>query len=455
MTRGSLRLRLLAASAVSIALALFLAGIALVRIFQNEVEARVMGELQNHLLQLAGAVEVRADGTAEVSRELADPRFLQPFGGLYWQVKNQTVAQDMLVSKSLWDDTLKAPQAGAQRGIIFGPEQEQLIYLSRTITINEGSKPVELLLTAAIHADDVTRSVDSFRRPLIWSLSLIGLALMIAAWVQVSIGLSPLKALQTALGAIRSGGAARLDGSYPDEVAPLVSEFNGVLAAQEKSLERARARAGDLAHGLKTPLTVLSAIARDLKKSRRGKEADEIDGQADAMRRHVDRELARARLATGAANARAPLRDAVEKVLAAMRRSPRGSDITWRNDVSSDVTVPMDAQDLTELLGNLLDNARKWTRDAVAVTCVNGTLAVDDNGPGVHKDKRTQILLRGARLDEKAQGSGLGLAIVSDICDLYGFRIELARADAGGLSARIVMPPRSGRLPGMAGHDGQ
>ena len=440
MTRGSLRLRLLAAAAISIALALFVAGFAIVRIFQSEVESRVMRELQNHLLQLAGAIEVADDGTAAVARDLADPRFAKPYGGLYWQVKNETVAQDMLVSKSLWDASLATPKNAAQRGVIDGPEEEPLIYLSRSITVDDGGKPVELLLTAATHQSEVTASVDSFRRPLIWSLTLIGLSLMAAAWIQVTVGLSPLKALQSALGAIRAGTSARLNGAYPDEVSPLVSEFNGVLAAQEKSLERARARAGDLAHGLKTPLTVLSAIARDLQKSKRGKEAGEITEQADAMRRHVERELARARMGAGKVSALAPLRQGAERVISAMRRSPRGGEINWVNDIPAGAAVAMDAEDLTELLGNLLDNARKWAGAVVRISHKAGKLNVDDDGPGVPEIQRPRILQRGTRLDENSQGSGLGLAIVHDICELYGMQLELAASDLGGLSVQISLP---------------
>jgi signal transduction histidine kinase len=430
MTRGSLRLRLLAAALVFIA-----AGFAIAKLFQSEVETRVKRELDAHLLQLAGALEADASGKLRATRALADPRFERPYSGLYWQVTVDDPPQ-ILVSRSLWDGTLQLDAAG--KGL--DPDGEPVMSSARDITLPAGPRRLKLRLIAASHQNEIDNAVAAFRRPLAWSLALIGAALMVAAWLQVMVGLGPLDKLRASLTAIRSGRTKALSGEFPDEVAPLVSEFNAVLAAQDASLARARGRAGDLAHGLKTSLTVLSAIAASLAGSRRSKEAAEIAEQVDAMRRHVERQLARARLSTGKSVSGSDLREVTERVIGAMRRAPRGDIIAWQNDVNPAAGVPMETQDLTELLGNLLDNARKWAKSSVRVAFADDVLHVDDDGPGVPGDDTERIFERGIRLDESAQGSGLGLAIVRDIVELYGLTLTLERSPLGGLAVRVRFP---------------
>lgn len=434
MSRGSLRLRLLLAALFFITLALLFAGLAIARLFQAEVEARVRRELDGHLLQLAGALEADAAGKLRLTRNLADPRFERPYGGLYWQATAEQPAQT-LVSRSLWDGTLELGPDG--RGI--DPEGSPIVSSSREISLPAGDGRLKLRLTAAMHAAEIDNAVTIFRRALAWSLALIGLTLLAAAWFQVRVGLGPLDALRAKLAAIRSGKVKTLAGDFPDELAPLVGEFNAVLAAQDASLARARARAGDLAHGLKTPLTVLSAIAAGLQRSRRG-EAREIAEQVDAMRLQVERQLARARLSTGRSVSASALQETVTRVIAAMNRAPRGDELDWRNEVTADVAVPMERQDLTELLGNLLDNARKWSRSTVRVGFADGVLSVEDDGPGVPEDKTQNVLERGIRLDETAQGSGLGLTIVRDIVELYGLTLSLGRSSLGGLAVSVAFP---------------
>ena len=436
MRSGSLKLRLLAAAAVSVALALLLAGLALSRIFETEVRARVMRELDNHLLQLAGLIEADDAGVVSVSGPLADPRFEKPESGLYWQVKVKEPAQ-LLVSASLFDEEITLEPDAGGRGVTTAANGEALLYARRAVTLAAGGRTLAISLLAATHESEVALATVLFQRSLALSLSAIGLALVAAAWAQVTIGLRPLQVLRDGLAAVRSGAAQRLSGDVPDEVAPLVGEFNGVLEAQAQSLERARARAGDLAHGLKTPLTVLSALARDIARAGLATEAAEIEEQTETMRRHTERQLVRARLATGRAVAATPLAPAVERVVAAMRRSPRGGEIAWAVDIPASAAVAVEAQDLIELLGNLLDNARKWAGAAVEARWSEGRLSIADDGPGIAEDDLARIESRGLRLDEKTQGSGLGLAIVRDIADLYGLGISYGRGEAGGLAVMV------------------
>lgn len=435
MTVGSLQLRLLAAAAISIAAALFLAGLALVNLFEQQVRDRVLYELNNDLLQLAGAIEVAADGSLSVGRRLADPRFEQPYGGRYWRIDlaapGEASPQEPLRSRSLWDADLDPAKP------LQGPEGEPLVQVQRQIMVAAKDKEFPVWLTVAANESEVDVPLGVFRNQLILSLTLIGAALTIAAWVQVSVGLSPLAALRRQLAAVRSGQLQHLSGDFPTEVAPLAAELNDVLDMREKSLERARRRAGDLAHGLKTPLTVLSAIARDIRKRKLVRQSEEIEEQADNMRRHVERALARARLSTGRSHAATPLRPAVDKVVAALVRLPKGDELDWDVRIGADAAVPLEAGDLTELLGNLLDNARQWAKTRIKIHYEAPLLTVEDDGPGVPQSELGRIGERGRRLDETKQGSGLGLSIVGDIADLYSLTVTYGRSALGGLRVAI------------------
>jgi len=432
---GSLRLRLLAAAALSITLALFLTGLALSQMFERQVRERVNQELNNDLLQLAGAIEVNKDGKVTVARRLADPRFNEPFAGRYWHIDfaapGMPAAQAPLRSRSLWDSDLDPARP------TVGPEGESLIATTRQISITLGGKPLPVWLTVAAHSDEIDIPLAQLKEQLIVSLSLIGVVLTLGAWIQVTVGLRPLKEMRRQLAGVMAGEAKTIAGDYPSEVAPLVGELNDVLEVREKSLERARRRAGDLAHGLKTPLTVLSAVAREVRRRKLTRQADDIDEQTEAMRRHVEQALARARLSSGRAHAATLLRPVVEKVVAALVRLPKGEEIDWDIHVAPDAMVPIEVGDLTELLGNLLDNACKWAKSRVKLRHGEGQLVIEDDGPGVPESELAHIAERGRRLDESKQGSGLGLSIVADIADIYGLTVEYGRSGMGGLRVAI------------------
>lgn len=435
MKAGSLRLRLLVAAAFSIAAALLVAELALVALFEQQVRDRVMQELNNDLLQLAGAIVVSDKGDIRVTHALADPRFDTPYSGKYWHIQQVNPPPSPLAklprSRSLWDT-----EPGAANSNI-GPEDELLVTAERTISIARKQGDISLHLFVGAHDDEITSPLAHFRNQLVLYLSLIGLALTVAAWIQVSIGLRPLQALRNQLSELRGSQTKRLEGEFPTEVEPLVSEFNAVLNLRERSLQRARHRAGDLAHGLMTPLTILSAVARDLNKRKLTKQGAEIDGQVENMRKHVERGLIRARLSTGRGHDLTSLVEAVEAVVSTLRRLPDGSAIKWLNSVPDEAVVPLERNDLLELLGNLLDNARKFAKSQVKISFIDGSIVVEDDGPGVADAELSSIRQRGRRLDENRKGFGLGLAIVEDIADLYQFGLDYGRSALGGLRVKI------------------
>jgi signal transduction histidine kinase len=447
MKSHSLRLRLLIAAAISITAALTLAGLGINLLFERYVERRVERELQGHLIQLAAGIEVDADGNIAVTRDLADPRFSQPLSGLYWQVDAD--GKDVARSRSLWDERLAVPTPptapeDVHIHVFPGPEGVELFSQGRLIIVDVNEKKQPLVLTVGLDRREITETVASFSRDLLLSLVLLGAALIAAAWLQVSIGLRPLEIIRGRLEAVRGGAAKRLEGDFPVEVQTLADEVNGLLAAQEQQLVKARRRAGDLAHGLKTPITILGSIARDLRRSGSDRAASDVEEQAAVLGLHVERELARARMATGHGRVQAPLKPALERLTAAMKRLPGGERLAWDISGAEAGTVPMEGSDLTELLGNLLDNARKWAKSRIVVSTRGDeselSLLVEDDGPGVPADNLAHIAEPGRRLDENPQGSGLGLAIVTDIANAYGLRLTFGKSPLGGLATTVTFP---------------
>ncbi len=446
MSGGSLRLRLLIVAALAIAGALSLSGMGLSYLFEHHVERRVVSELSNHVRQLSGAVETGGPEGVEIVDGPFDPRFEQPLSGLYWQVTRNGKVVD--TSRSLWDETLILPLDDLAPGqtdlhTISGPSDAKLYVLERVLTLAANGTDQQVRIAVAIDHKDIDVAVGDFRQEMFYYLAMLWIFLMLAAWAQVTLGLSPLGVLHERLGLIRSGQEKRLVGAVPLEVAPLTDELNALLAEQEQSILRARTRAGELAHGLKTPLTVLGGTARELFQRGQHEASHELSEQVEAMRRHVERELARARIAVGGGPLEPlGLRQKIEALVATMQKLPGGAAIEWSIEVDEGIRVQIDRADLAELLGNLLDNARKWSRGRVKISARAGppvSLCVEDDGPGIPDGQRERMLGRGQRLDPAGTGSGLGLAIVGDIADAYGFQLSLAASALGGLAVRIEL----------------
>jgi signal transduction histidine kinase len=281
-----------------------------------------------------------------------------------------------------------------------------------------------------IDAADVSRAVRDFGADLVPFLLVIGGILLAANWAQVTVGLRPLAAVRQRLAAIRSGDAQGLGLGFPDEVKPLAAEIDGLLDAREQQIQRARARAADLAHGLRTPLQILAADAERLQAKGEGEIAAEVKTLVTTMHRHIERELARARLAADKAQARANVRDVAERVIDVVRRAPNAQHLSWSVDIPRNLVAPIDADDLAEALGDLVENAARHAQSRVGVE--GGTerdaafVAVTDDGPGIPAERLPEALKRGGHLDGSGSGAGGGLASGSDISEAWGavFSIE-------------------------------
>jgi signal transduction histidine kinase len=453
---NSLRFRLLGAAVAIIVLAVQFSGLLVLILFQRNVISLVQNELDSALDQLAASLSLPDDGGPSLTRELPDVRFRQRFAGRYWQLSADD--RPVLRSASLGESALDvkaAADTNAWRQPLAGPDRQSLYASIRRIVRNppaheQGARAYLLIVAMDVAEISTLDALNSqLRSTIFMALGLLALILIAAAWAQVSIGLHPLEVLRTGLENIRVGNARRLSDDVPIEVQPLVAETNRLLEAQGKAIEVARARAGDLAHGLKTPLTALALVAEKLRQRREPELAGELEQQLKGLNAHVERELTRTRIAANSTvMQRTFVKPLATRLLRTMERLPRGDRLGWRLDCAPDFAAPIEEVDLAEILGNLLDNARKWARSEVTVTAWSTAgdvqLAIDDDGPGVSASDRDLVMRRGARLDESVPGSGLGLSITRSAVEAYGGTMALERSSAGGLRVLLRFPRQPG-----------
>lgn len=452
MTSGSLRLRLLAGGAAFIVAALALAALGLSLLFKAHVERWLDVQLTASLDRLISGLDVGPDGGIVLARPPDDPRFRQPLSGLYWQVFIEPDGP-VLRSRSLWDFALELPGEGevddtVHHHLVAGPAGQTLYLLDRRVAL-----PARLgggIVEAAVALDDaeVRAAVWRFARALIPYLVLLGGLLTAAAWLQVSFGLRPLARVREKLAAIGSGARRRLGGGFPNEVQPLATEIDGLLEARETQIAKARARAADLAHGFKTPLQVLVSDVARLKAKGEAEIATEIEDIAGVMQRLVDRQLARARLGDAGGEAQANVHDCCASVVGVMRRTAHGERLDWQIDTDKAFAARIDPTDLTEALGNLVENAARHARSRVDISAEADAGAVVvticDDGPGIASDQCESLRRRGARLDTSGSGAGLGLAIVGDIADAWGGALDFDNTQKG-FCVRLTLPRAHGR----------
>ena len=425
-------------------LALGVGGLVLSAAFRDYVQSDFEAMLTQTMDAMIGVSEIAPNGQVRFLRPIVDQRFEEPYSGLYWQVSEQ--GGGTFPSRSLWDTELDPhwalPVQGQTKMRAQGPESQDLIMVVRDISLPGSDRRFRYL--AAGDEAIILRDIHRFDWLIAWSLGALGLGLVAAITLQVQYGLSPLKRIRTGLSDIRTGRTRRLDEDFPPEVEPLVEEVNALLDHNEAIVERARTHAGNLAHALKTPLSVLQNDA-----DRRNDPLGEtVMRQTQAMQKHIDHHLRRAR-ATGSGlgvvtSVEKPLGDMV-RVMEKLSQD-RGIQIALKLD--KPLSVAGSKQDLDEVAGNLLDNACKWARAAVTVSArlIRGErrdmveILVEDDGPGVPDSEFDALFERGRRLDESVPGSGLGLAITRDIAELNGGRVDLMRSPLGGLAARVHWP---------------
>jgi signal transduction histidine kinase len=443
---ASLRVRLLLSAAVLVGLALALIWATLSSLFSGFIAREYERQLVAVIDTLAANMEKDAQGW-RLTTLPSDPRYSIPASGLYWQVMHQ--GRDFDHSRSLWDGDLvpgETALAGTQLFQMTGPDEETLLGVSQPIILGEGGGEFAVEMRAAINRSEYDAARDDFSSRLALMLAIAGAVLIAASALQVYVGLLPLNALRDGVSRIRAGAIARMPLEGPSETMPLVGELNELLEARESDVEKARQRAADLAHGLKTPLTVLAQIADRLRQKRAGAAmAQEMHEQIDTIRQRVDRQLALARM-SGLHAASTEAGGALARLVEVMRRISAAQKLQWRLEAGEGLTLAADPADFSEAVGNVLDNARKWARTTVLVTAQRRgrlvAVGIEDDGEGVPDAEISRVLERGGRLDTAASETGLGLAISREIVEAHGGAIALARSPLGGLKVELSWPAR-------------
>ena len=457
---NSLAARLIAAAGVWTLAGLVAGGLVLSNAFQSAVQTNFDSRLKSDLDGMIAAAEPDPAGGVSLQGRFNDPRFERIYSGWYWEIipalqspGNDHDKDDVQISRSLWDKTIRR-DAGPTRaqnmiwGTGTGPENQHVRFAARAVTfpIAATARPDDTRRYTFLVAGDMSElesEVGGFNRMLFWSFAVLGAGLIGAIFFQVRVGLQPLRRLSVALARIRDGKARRLAGKFPAEIEPLATELNSLIAHSAEVVGRARTHVSNLAHSLKTPLTVLASEAADAPPPL----AQSLTRQVETMRRQVDHYLARAR-AAGALDVlgtRTPVKPVLDDLARVLRRIHAEKNVVINVDCPLDLAFRGEKQDLEEMAGNLIDNACKWAKTRVAAGAraeANGTLCltVGDNGPGLSEEQRKHVGERGERLDESVPGSGLGLAIVGDIAKLYGGGFELGESPLGGLEVRLTLP---------------
>ncbi|MFA7437571.1 sensor histidine kinase [Castellaniella sp.] len=451
-THPSLRWRLLLGTLIWVLLSVAAAGWGIQTLFRQHIRAQLQSELGIYLDHLTAAIQVDPEGRLSLATQPADPRFSMPFSGLYWQISapaEDGLSAQLLRSRSLWDvrlaDDRPSQRTGGDLQTTTRLSSHDALLQMRVRTVYPAEGPRDrLVLSAAADQALWAEPVARFNRELALALGILLLGLMAAVWMQVWFGLRPLTSLRSRLAALRSGQAERIGGAFPAEIQPLVNDLNQVLAQNAQGLERARMQAGNLAHALKTPLSVMAnaAAAQDAELPRL------VAEQIEAARRQVDYHLVRARAAAAVRQPglRSPVLPLLQGLVRVMERVHAERALQYDlSGVSADLAFQGEAQDFQEMLGNLLDNAGKWARRTVRVAARLGArgleIRMEDDGPGLAPGQFERVFERGSRADEKAPGSGLGLGIVRDLAELYGGGVHLERsARLGGACVVLTLP---------------
>lgn len=446
MRLASLRLRQLALAAGSLLIVLLVAGYAFAAIFADHTQRSLEAHLVAELTRLTALVDATTEPPSLVT-PLPDARYETPAGGIYWQLRDPA-AGTVVRSRSLWDEALTPSATGSTTVTerLTGPAGQTVLATSQTLTFEGmGGKDRPLQLVVAEDVAEVEAANAAFRTDLARALAIIAVALLGTYWLTVEIGLAPLRRIKQDVARIRSGSEQRLTDTYPSEVQPLVQEVNDLIGVQEQSIVFARQRAADLAHGLKTSLTLMNGQAFELQRSGNAEAAARIEQLTNAMTETVDHQLKLSRLRHRARSDRhtADLVTVARKVVAAVKATPRGRELTWHTEVPQGTSIALDEMDLSELLGVILENASDWAKSAVRLEAKSDggrvTLSIADDGPGLDDEALAGIGERGRRLDETRPGTGIGLSIAREIVSLNGGTLAFARAPQGGLLVTVEM----------------
>ena len=453
LARLSIGSRLFISAIVCSIIILFGAGIVLSAIYRRATERAFDERLQVYVQSVAANLASKNLSNVFDPYGLGDPRFTLPLSGWYWQVRTEgRPTPEVTSSLSLFGgrlpklETLNIPahDGSAREGYIIGPDERRLRLIERAIEFPDGSR---FLVQIAGNADEIELTIQSFGKALWTSFGLLAFALGVTTIFQVRFGLLPLSRLSSEISAIRRGSSDHVGGKFPDDISPVADEINLLLDVNRDILARARTQVGNLAHALKTPLSVLINEVSDADTPLAQKVLEQTGIMRDQVNWHLDRARAAAR--AGAIGVATDIGPAVAGLERTFLKIYSDKNLVIETVLAPDLKFRGECQDLEEMLGNLVDNACKWARGQVTINAsafqdANGhpfiVFDVSDDGPGLPPEKRTEVIKRGERLDETVPGTGLGLSIVADLAKLYGGELLLDSTENGGLRALLRLP---------------
>ncbi|KGK08632.1 ATP-binding protein [Vibrio navarrensis] len=431
----SLKRRLFFASFLWVSSMLLAAGVGIPTLVKEYLVSDIKGQLQLAMDEIAANLEANAQGNLLLPARLSDPRFSQPYSGLYW---NATLGEQTLRSRSLWDRNIqtKATPLGQR---LIGAKEENLIAIEQRLYLPEFSTPITIVI--GIDETPVKETLRQLTKQLWMILGLLLFGVMSVIGMQIAWSFRPLNKLQQELKALKSGQQDQLQESYPAEVAPLIKDLNALLFHYQELLQRARHHAGNLSHSLKTPLSVLKNEISQLNESERQRLLPSLQ----QIQNHIDYHLSRARMA-GAMNilsVKSNPSQRVDAIAMAFDKVYAEREIVLVNELDDELDVAVEQSDLDEMLGNLLENSYKWGKSFIRIYAIRQKntidIVIEDDGPGIDEKHLERVTHRGVRLDETTAGTGLGLNIVSEMAHSYRGQLTLEKSQLGGLKAILSL----------------
>lgn len=435
----SLKSRLLLAAAFWLSAMILAAGVGIPKLVSDYLIQDTKDQLSLSMDEITANIEVDSEGKLIMPSRLSDPRFNQPYSGIYWTIKTKG---DELRSRSLWDKKLTFEEDSLSINTkVKGANDEELIYVQKNIYLPEIKQPITI--TIGLDEDPLEKTLHQLTGQLWIILGLLFSGVLFLIGIQVSWSLRPLAKMQSELVMLRKGEQQALSQHYPQEIAPLVSDLNALLFHYQELLERARHHAGNLSHSLKTPLSVLKNELSYLTEEEKARLSIPIE----QLQEHIDYHLGRARMA-GAMNilsVATPPSERIDAISMAFDKVYAEREILLINELDTESKITVDKTDLDEMLGNLLENSYKWAHSMIRVHAsipVNNQISIiiEDDGCGIPKEKFEHVLKRGFRLDESTPGTGLGLHIVNEMAHSYRGSLALDKSSMGGLKATLTFP---------------
>ncbi|UPQ89063.1 ATP-binding protein [Vibrio sinaloensis] len=434
LKRLSIKSRLVLAAIVWLTAMIFAVGVSVPSQVQKYMVDETKKQLNLYIDEISASIEADDTGNVTLTSSLSDPRFSRPYSGLYWSAQTES---DLLRSRSLWDKNLRFEQDGKH---LVGAREERLIYVQTNLYYPDYNGPIKVLI--GIDDQPIKETVHNIMGQLWVILALLYFGVLAVIILQVQWSLIPLSKMHKELAQLRAGEKTRLDQEYPKEVAPVVSDLNALVFHYQELLQRARHHAGNLSHALKTPLSVLNNEIKTLD----NKTQQQLLPSIEQIQTQIDYHLGRARIAGSEyiLSVRCNVAQRVDAISMAFDKVYAPRQITLVNELDSEIEVAVDQTDFDEMVGNLLENAYKWSSTIIRVHSIpidDGgiEIIIEDDGPGIPQQSVAHVIERGVRLDETTPGSGLGLNIVSEMAHSYRGKLALEPSKLGGLKAILTL----------------